>query len=657
MRNLFILFAMCFMLIGTHANAQGVTADLDWVTKWGSLDLATADDPIIPAARHGIKRDIKAAITGCKPAPQDPAFSKLKGYEVDFDGDGLIDAVIDPAGYFAGEAQLPTCPVRICREDGCNTPVYHNEGDSQIIEGTASPTDPCPASAEANTTCRKECSATEKQCPALFNHVRNVAWSGYIFSSKFITVDEYLAMREANKNAFSDKRYIYREAINKNPVFRAVRDRSYCNLEEMDVNHDGVVSPSEGCIKYMQYTTSKSLCAGIDSCFVDMYYPTVIVNASDDAARYIEDTLVSGAAPHFFDPAYAVTGRGATSVKDGGGKFYDLKGQGFNLEAGHAIASQIPNFDVNAGSGEECKDVAYDVEVCDGGFGRAPVSESEAPKCHTEHKFKKVCTKPETNLQFVCKEYYNRSDKGVFIPAETDAEYQSFITAVSTNKLPDVTVRACEKKFTPWVGVTSCSAVQLACNEVKKIAAERSCIRSTSSKAACGECAGRDTQVIEGFRDSCSFFAECRGEPCPEAHNFCVTADTKVLMADGSEKEIATIKVGDMVKAFDSKHPTKPLKDVKVKAVMITGEKEVISLNDLKITSVHKVILEGGKVVEAKNVKIGDKIIKADGSVTTIKEITENTTPVTVYNMDVEGADGYIAGGLRVLDYPVPDKK
>jgi Pretoxin HINT domain len=651
MRNLFILLAICFTCCGVQAHAQ--TTDLDWVSKWGTVDLTSDNDPVIPAARHGAKRDIKAAISGCKPAPQDPNYSKLKGYEVDFDGDGLMDIVIDPAGYFAGEAQLPTCPVHICREDGCNTPVYHNEGDTQIIEGKPTADNPCPASAEANTTCRKECSATEKQCPALFNHVRNVAWSGYAFSTSFITTDAYMAMREANKNGFSDKRYIYRAALNKNPVFRAVRDRSYCNLEEMDVNHDGVVSSSEGCIKYMQYTTNQSLCSGLDGCFVDLYYPTVIVNASDDSARFIEDTLVSNVAQHFFDPTYAVAGRGSRTVKDASGQLYDLQGQGYNLEAGHAIASQVPNFDVNAGL-EDCKDVTTTEKVCSGGIGRQLVGEED---CHMETKTQKVCTQAQPNIQFVCKEYYNRSSKGVFIPAETDQEYQSFIKAVTTGSLQDISIRECERKFTPWVGQTSCAGVQVACNEVKKIAAERSCIRSTSSKGACTECTGKDTQVIDGFKDSCSFSAECRGEVCPEAHTFCVTADTKVLMADGSEKAINEINVGDMVKAFDSKHAKKGLKDAKVKAVMITGEKEVISLNDLKITSVHKVILEGGKVVEAKAVKIGDKVVKADGTLETIKEITENTTPVTVYNMDVEGADGYIAGGLRVLDYPVPGKK
>jgi hypothetical protein len=372
-----------------------------------------------------------------------------------------------------------------------------------------------------------------------------------------------------------------------------------------------------------------------------MYYPTVIVHAVDDAARYIDDVLVGGVARNFFDASHSISGRGATTI-DG----IDIKGQGFKLASHHGLASQVPNFDVNAGL-EDCKDV----QVCNDGNGKQVVGDGS--NCH----FEKRCTAQTPNLQFVCNEYYNNSTKDIFIPAETDVEYQSFITAARTGKIQDVVMKDCERKFTPWVGVTSCAGVQVACNEVVKIAAERTCIRSTSSQGACSECAGKDTQVIDGFKDSCSFFAECRGEACPEAHTFCVTADTKLLMADGSEKEIGAVKVGDMVKAFDSKHPLKPLKDAKVKAVMITADKQVISLNDLKITSIHKVILDGGKVVEAKDVKIGDKIIGADGKVVEVKKITENTTPVTVYNIDVDGADGYIAGGVRVLDYPVPDKK
>ncbi|MBY0427763.1 MAG: hypothetical protein K2Q32_00915, partial [Alphaproteobacteria bacterium] len=318
-----------------------------------------------------------------------------------------------------------------------------------------------------------------------------------------------------------------------------------------------------------------------------------------------------------------------------------------------ALASQVPNFDVNAGAAEECKDVEFQEQVCD--YARAPVGEHQTAdaNCHMETRHKQVCTKPEVNKQFICKEYYNRSDKGIFIPAETDAEYQSFVNAAESGSLKDVGVRECERKFTPWVGPKSCAAIRLACNQVVDIRAERFCMRSTSSTGACGECAGKDTEVIDGFRDSCEFTAHCVGTPCPSSH-FCVSADTKILMADGTEKEILSVHVGDLVKAFDSKDKNKTLKDAKVKAVMITGEQKIIALNDLKITTVHKVITADGKKVMAKDIKVGDKILNAKNEVITVNKITTDLSPITVYNLDVEGADGYIAGGLKVMDYPAP---
>lgn len=655
MRNLFAFLMLALLLMGADANAQGLASYKDWQVQWGTVDLNSADDPVIPSIRHGVKKDLDTMITLCnsklndkgKYVALDADFTKLKTYDIDFDSDGRPDIMLDFSTYFTG-AQIETCPVQICNKEGCDMPLYRNDSDTQVIEGKPKASDPCPATAELNKDCRKECSATEKQCPALFNHNRTLRWAGRMFGWAFISSDEFMAYREAVKETYPDKTYIYRAAMNKNPVFKLVRDASYCNLEEMDVNRDGVVGSGEPCTKFLQFTTDKKICkTSPDGCFVDMYYPKVLVTAQDDEPRYIDWNL-SENPTHFFDEVFAIKGRASTNI---GG--VDIKGQGFRLDAGHALASQVPNFDVNAGATEECKDVEYDEEVCD--YGRAPVGghQTSDANCHMEHKFKKVCTKPEVNKQFICKEYYNRSDKAIFIPAETDAEYQSFVTAAEGGSLKDVSARECERKFTPWVGPTSCAAVQVACNQVVDIRAERFCMRSTSSTGACAECAGKDTQVIDGFKDSCEFATQCRGARCPSSH-FCVSADTKVMMADGSEKEILSIHVGDMVKAFDSKDKKKTLKDAKVKAVMITGEQKVLALNDLKITSVHKVIMADGKMVMAKDIKIGDKILNAKNEVITVNKITTNLDPITVYNLDVDGADGYIAGGLKVMDYPAP---
>ena len=656
MRNIFAILLLTFSLIGIQANAQGLATYSDWQVKWGTVDLNSAQDPVIPSIRHGVKKDLDTMITLCNSSLDengnhvaiDADFSKLKTFDIDFDSDGRADTMLDFSTYFVGE-QLATCPVQICNNEGCDLPLYKNDSDTQVIEGKPSQTNPCPATAELNKDCRKECAATVKQCPALFNHNRTLRWAGRLNGWAFISSDEFMAYREASKNSFTDKRYMYREALNKNPVFKLARAASYCTLEEMDANHDGIIPSTEPCIKYLQFTTDKTLCTGsVDGCFVDLYYPRVLVTEADYSPRYIDWNLADNPT-HFFDDNFDVEGRASTKI-DG----VEILGHAFKLAAGHALASQVPNFDINAGTKEVCKDVEYDEQVCD--YSRAPVggkSTTDADNCHMERKFKKVCTKAEEDKQFICKEYYNRSATDIFIPAETDAEYQSFVTAAESGSLKDVSVNECERKFTPWSGPTSCAQVQVACNQVVQIRAERFCIRSTSAIANCGECAGKDTQVIDGFRDSCEFSAQCVGAPCPSSH-FCVSADTKIMMADGTEKEILTVHVGDMIKAFDSKDKNKTLKDAKVKAVMITGEQKIIALNDLKITSVHKVIMANGKKVMAKDIKVGDKILDANNEVITVNKIATDLSPITVYNLDVEGADGYIAGGLKVMDYPAP---
>ena len=133
---------------------------------------------------------------------------------------------------------------------------------------------------------------------------------------------------------------------------------------------------------------------------------------------------------------------------------------------------------------------------------------------------------------------------------------------------------------------------------------------------------------------------------------FCLAPDTKILMADGTEKAVFTVKVGDVVKAFDAKHTKGDLITAKVKTLMTTENQKTIALNDLKITALHKVVLESGRAVAAKDIKIGDKVLQADGKVITITKIEKDSTPITVYNLGLDGADGYIAGGLRVLEYP-----
>ena len=73
------------------------------------------------------------------------------------------------------------------------------------------------------------------------------------------------------------------------------------------------------------------------------------------------------------------------------------------------------------------------------------------------------------------------------------------------------------------------------------------------------------------------------------------------------------------------------------------------------ITPLHKIVLANGRAVAAKDIKVGDKILKADGLMETVKSVKTDLAPITVYNLVLEnGSDGYIANGVKVMSYPIP---
>jgi hypothetical protein len=135
---------------------------------------------------------------------------------------------------------------------------------------------------------------------------------------------------------------------------------------------------------------------------------------------------------------------------------------------------------------------------------------------------------------------------------------------------------------------------------------------------------------------------------------FCLAADTKITMADGTQREIASIKAGEEVMSFDGRDARNGvLKKAKVVAIAKTKNQEILKIGDLKITPQHKVVLASGRAVMARELRVGDKILEADGLIVTVDKVEADLQPINVYNLVLEkGADGYIANGLRVLSYP-----
>ena len=106
----------------------------------------------------------------------------------------------------------------------------------------------------------------------------------------------------------------------------------------------------------------------------------------------------------------------------------------------------------------------------------------------------------------------------------------------------------------------------------------------------------------------------------------CFLPGTKILMADGTTKNIEDIKVGDLVKAFDEK--TGEIKTAKVTKVFHHSKEEMgdyyLVINGwLRVTPNHP-IYANGKWIEAGKLKVGDRLY-GDIKISSIERVYEKS--------------------------------
>tara|TARA_Y100000593_G_C4318650_1_gene342389 strand:- start:524 stop:1921 length:1398 start_codon:yes stop_codon:yes gene_type:complete len=146
----------------------------------------------------------------------------------------------------------------------------------------------------------------------------------------------------------------------------------------------------------------------------------------------------------------------------------------------------------------------------------------------------------------------------------------------------------------------------------------------------------------------------------------CFKKGTKITMADGTEKNIEDIKVGDIVKSYDE--DTGKLSTAKVSA--LTDNKKVSKYylinNTLAVTDEHPFYInyreqnEKGEVrshgewVKVKDLKEGTNLTTTYGggesliSTSYIQSIEEKNDVIEVFNFEVEGTHTYFADGILV---------
>ncbi|WP_189052890.1 polymorphic toxin-type HINT domain-containing protein [Longimycelium tulufanense] len=149
--------------------------------------------------------------------------------------------------------------------------------------------------------------------------------------------------------------------------------------------------------------------------------------------------------------------------------------------------------------------------------------------------------------------------------------------------------------------------------------------------------------------------------PCVKPANS-FTANTPVLMADGSAKPIKNVAVGDMVIATEpvsgtiapravsrviAGHGTKHLVDITVNASTPTNNNAVVTA-----TTQHPIWSEDSRSwVDAKDLKTGEHLRTRNGQQAVVTGTNARTAATTVYNLDVEDLHTYyvLAGTTPIL--------
>lgn len=125
----------------------------------------------------------------------------------------------------------------------------------------------------------------------------------------------------------------------------------------------------------------------------------------------------------------------------------------------------------------------------------------------------------------------------------------------------------------------------------------------------------------------------------------CFTAETPILMSDGTYKPIAEIKIGDEVMAFEGLGELQPCKVI---ATSIKPDQEVIQLGNIKVTPGHQFLLPDGSFQSIGEVDVNGYLVGVTGKLIPHPGAKPVPGKHTVYNITVKGLHTYVAGDYRV---------
>ena len=126
----------------------------------------------------------------------------------------------------------------------------------------------------------------------------------------------------------------------------------------------------------------------------------------------------------------------------------------------------------------------------------------------------------------------------------------------------------------------------------------------------------------------------------------CLAVGTKILIADGSYKNIEDIRQGNLVTSFDA--ATGGRIDASV-ASIIQRQDPIITINDvLKAAPDEVLYLANGESKQAGSLQIGDQLLGENGQLITVRTITYSAEPVPTYDLILQNGQNFFASGYLV---------
>jgi hypothetical protein len=131
---------------------------------------------------------------------------------------------------------------------------------------------------------------------------------------------------------------------------------------------------------------------------------------------------------------------------------------------------------------------------------------------------------------------------------------------------------------------------------------------------------------------------------------YCFLPNTKILLGDGTYKEIWQIKVGDEVQSYDTQ--TERMSKSKVAEVIVHPDvlgQHLLINNRLQVTLNHPILING-QWKEAGMAKVGDTMVNAGGKAEVITSLEiSNKSSRDLYNLHLTGSDhNYFADDVLV---------